>query len=81
MTVVIDASTMFESREMRLKTGEKILGEDRRIRIGSGRRRRRVLIHRRTLMIDQTSVDIFENQIDEFTHGDVVQEGIFGLKD
>lgn len=67
---------------MRLKTGEKILGEDRRVRIGSGRRRFvRVLIHRRALMIDQASVDILENQIDEFTHGDVVQERIFGLED
>ena len=65
---------------MRLEAGEKILREDSRVRVETGRGARR-FAERRALMVEQTPVDVFQNQIDEFAHGDVVHERIFRLKD
>ena len=76
--VIINAVAVFESAEMRLKAVEEIFREHGRI----GRQLRRIdgIAHGRTVMIDQATVNIFENEIDEFAHGNVVQERVFRLE-
>lgn len=78
LRVFVDAVAVLEAAEMRLKTREKVFREDGRIGGQLG------LIdgsaHGRAVMIDQATVNVFENEIDEFAHGDVVQKRIFRLK-
>lgn len=77
--VIVDAVAVLESIEMRLKIVEKILRENGRI--GGQLALIDGIAHGRAVMIDQTTVNIFENEIDEFAHGNVVQKWIFRLKD